>query len=396
MTLLFVLLVTMAGVIAVPTTIFFVEIIAATLVSRRTSGSRSFSLSRPRIGVLIPAHNESRNVLPTIRDIKAQLAPGDRLLVVADNCSDDTAAIAYDAGAEIVERKDITKIGKGFALDWGVRHLSGDPPSIVIMIDADCRLSADTVDRLAQTTSATGRPSQALYLMTAPAGSSINYQVAEFAWLIKNWVRPLGLHAMKLPCQLVGTGMAFPWRVVRSASFATGHLVEDVKLGLDLAAAGHPPLFCPTAIVKSSFPPTLQGAVSQRERWEHGHVGLSFMKAPELICRALVSGNMGLLALALDIAVPPLTLLGCLNVLALLTTSLAVLFGVAPLGLYVSAVSFTAFLVAVLLAWLTHGRDVLPVYSIVLVGSYIFAKLGLYLRLLRHGPISRWTRTDRQ
>jgi hypothetical protein len=85
-----------------------------------------------------------------------------------------------------------------------------------------------------------------------------------------------------------------------------------------------------------------------------------------------------------------------LNALALLTTSLAVLFGVAPLGLYMSAASFTAFLVAVLLAWLTHGRDVLPAYSIVLVGSYIFAKLGLYLRLLRHGPISRWTRTDRQ
>ena len=287
-------------------------------------------------------------------------------------------------------------IGKGYALDWGIRHLSADPPSIIIVIDADCRLSADTVDQLARTTSATGRPSQALYLMTAPAGSSINYQVAEFAWRVKNWVRPLGLHAMNLPCQLVGTGMAFPWEVIRSANLATEHLVEDLKLGLDLAAAGHPPLFCPAAIVKSTFPPTLKGAASQRERWEHGHVGLSFTKAPGLICRALESGNMGLLTLALDIAVPPLTLLGYLNVLALLMTSLALLFGVAPIGLYLSAISLAAFLLAVFLAWLTHGRDVLPAHSVLLVGSYIFAKLRLYLRLLWHGPVSQWTRTDRK
>jgi cellulose synthase/poly-beta-1,6-N-acetylglucosamine synthase-like glycosyltransferase len=395
MTIVHVLLVTMAGVIAVPTTIFFLEIFVATLISQRARGSPSLNMPRPRIGVLVPAHNESHNLLPTIADIKGQLSPGDRLLVVADNCSDDTAAIASAAGAEIVERNDMTKLGKGFALDWGIRHLGADPPSIIVIIDADCRLSAAALDQLAFATSAAGRPAQALNLMTAPAGSSINYQVAEFAWRVKNWVRPLGLHLLRLPCQLVGTGMSFPWKIIRSRNLATGDLVEDLKLGLDLAAAGHPPLFCPAAIVKSAFPPTLKGATSQRERWEHGHVGLSFGQTPGLIGRALLSGNVNLLALALDIAVPPLTLLAFLNALALLATSLAVFFGSTPLGLYASAVSFSAFLIAVLLAWVTHGRDVLPARSLPLVGSYIFAKLGLYLRLLWYGPISRWTRTDR-
>ena len=105
---------------------------------------------------------------------------------------------------------------------------------------------------------------------------------------------------------------------------------------------------------------------------------------------------MGLLALALDIAVPPLTLLGYLNVLALLLTTLAFLFGVAPLGLYLSAISLGAFLLALLLAWTSHGRDVLPARSGLLVASYIFAKLRLYLRLLSRGPVSQWIRTDRQ
>ena len=204
---------------------------------------RSAGNLRPRIGVLVPAHNESENLLPTIADIKAQLAPGDRLLVLADNCCDDTASVARAAGAEVVERDDLTKIGKGYALDWGIRHLSADPPSIVVLIDADCRLSAETINRLVHATSRTGRPSQAVYLMTAPAGSSINYQVAEFAWRVKNWIRPLGLHGLNLPCQLVGTGMAFPWEVIQSANLATEHLVEDLKLGLDLAAPGIRPCF---------------------------------------------------------------------------------------------------------------------------------------------------------
>ena len=52
---------------------------------------------------------------------------------------------------------------------------------------------------------------QILDLMTAPEDSPINYRVAEFAWRVNNWVRPLGLAALGLPCQLMGTGMAFPW-----------------------------------------------------------------------------------------------------------------------------------------------------------------------------------------
>ena len=396
MTLLAILLVTSASLIAVCSTVFFLEVIVASFCARRIRSLHSNSASRPRVGVLVPAHDESRNLLPTITDIKADLAPGDRLLVVADNCSDDTAAVAGAAGAEVIKRDDFTKVGKGYALEWGVRHLSADPPSILVVVDADCRLSADAIDQLVRTASATGRPSQALYLMSAPAGSSINYQVAEFAWRVKNWIRPLGLHALNLPCQLLGTGMAFPWEVIQSANLATEHLVEDLKLGLDLAVAGHPPLFCPTAIVKSTFPPTLKGAASQRQRWEHGHMGLSFAKAPGLICKALVSGNVGLLALALDIAVPPLTFLGYLNVLSLLLTGLAVLLGVAPMALCISMTGLVAFLLAILLAWLIHGRDVLPARSVLLVGSYIFAKLRLYLRLLWHGPVSRWTRTDRK
>src|SRR5262245_56051654 len=247
------LLAIVAGLLAVPFAVFFVEIIAAILLPQRERAARPSASFRRRVAVLVPAHNESTELLPTLADIRTQLRPGDRLLVVADNCSDDTAAVAVAAGAEVIERHDPARFGKGYALDFGLHHLAADPPDIVIVVDADCRLADDMIDPLATTCALMRQPAQALYLMTAPDESAINYRVAEFAWRVKNWLRPLGLGALGLPCQLAGTGMAFPWDAICPADLASGWIVEDLKLGLDLALAGHPPLFCPSARVTSRF-----------------------------------------------------------------------------------------------------------------------------------------------
>ena len=56
--------------------------------------------------VVVPAHNESLGLVPTLQDIKAQLGAGDRLIVVADNCTDDTAEVAVASGAEVIVRND--------------------------------------------------------------------------------------------------------------------------------------------------------------------------------------------------------------------------------------------------------------------------------------------------
>jgi len=76
---------------------------------------------RPAVAVVVPAHNEGSGILPTLSDLQAQLTSSDRILVVADNCSDDTAIIATKAGVEVSERKDPLRIGKGYALDWGIQ-----------------------------------------------------------------------------------------------------------------------------------------------------------------------------------------------------------------------------------------------------------------------------------
>jgi cellulose synthase/poly-beta-1,6-N-acetylglucosamine synthase-like glycosyltransferase len=389
------LLVVVASFLAISVTVFFFEIVAATALSRWLYPVLPSQSNRPPIAVLVPAHNESAGLVATLTNIQSQLLAGDRLLVVADNCSDDTATVARTAGAETVERHDPMRRGKGYALDWGVRHLGSDPREIVVVVDADCRLADGAIDVLASSCASTGRPAQAIYLMTAPTNSEINHQAAEFSWRVKNWLRPLGLHALKLPCQLMGTGMAFPWEVIRTADLASSQIVEDLKLGLDLTKAGHPPIFCPSARVTSQFASSAKGAGTQRQRWEQGHLGLIFRSAPRLLAIALARRDLNLFAITLDLAVPPLSLLALLVLGVFGISLLDAAVGHSMAALAISIISLLVFSIATLLAWIKCGRDVVPLGALLLIPAYAFRKIKLYRQLIFDKGDSQWTRTDR-
>src|SRR4051794_23944625 len=125
----------------------------------------------------------------------------------------------------------------------------------------------------------------------------------------------------------MGTGMMFPWTTIKDAQLASGSLVEDMKLGLDMAAAGSAPYFFPFAKVTSEFPLTKGGTESQRLRWVQGHIGTILGSVPKLLWLGLRQRNPGLLALSLDVVVPPISLLGLLLVLLFGTACLTSFFG---------------------------------------------------------------------
>ncbi len=350
---------------------------------------------RPTVAVLVPAHNESAVICATLAGLQTQLRPGDRLLVVADNCTDNTAELAHAAGAQVVERQHDTQRGKGFALDFGVRHLANQPPDVLVVVDADCQLQPGSLDVLARQAVLSARPVQALYLMHVPPEAPLRQRVAAWAWCVKNWARPLGWHRLGWPCQLMGTGMAFPWAMAARMDLANGHLVEDMKLGIELALAGTPPLFCPKALVTSQFPVQPAAQQSQRKRWEHGHLSVLLTLAPRLFWRALWSRSVPTMALALDLLVPPVALLAAL-LAALWLLALGLVLWVGVWGPWVWATGLVlAFKLALALAWLGWGRDLVSAREWLKVPLYLLAKLPLYVGFVFRRQ-KAWVRTDRQ
>jgi cellulose synthase/poly-beta-1,6-N-acetylglucosamine synthase-like glycosyltransferase len=389
-----VVLTAFAVLLLVPTLVFFVEVAAGCLLARREMETTPARRDM-RVAVLIPAHNEAAGIKATIDDVKRQLGPGDRLLIVADNCTDETASVAAASGAEVSVREDQARIGKGYALDWGIKYLAAEPPDIVIVVDADCRVSEGTIENLSQACSASGHPVQALYLMAAAPGSSVNQQVAQFAWRVKNLVRPLGLRKLNLPCQLMGTGMAFPWKIIQSANLSSGFIVEDMKLGLELAAKGQAPRFCPSAVVTSTFPTSDKGSRAQRQRWEQGHLSLILSAVPDLVSAGIKSHDVKLLAMALDLSIPPLSLLVSVLTAAVTGTAIAAILGLSTTPFFLITACLILAAAAVLLAWIKYGRDVLPLSDLVFIVPYLAKKLGLYATLAAGRRVSLWIRAER-
>lgn len=378
-------------VLLVPVTVLFVEVLFAVLRRREAPAQEA---GRRRLTVVMPAHNEASIIASTLRSLLRHLTKFDRLVVVADNCSDQTAAIAATEGAEVVVRTDLNRRGKAYAVDFAVRHLELDPPDIVMVIDADCEVATGSIERLVGLCARTARPVQALYLMHAGKNAGLKMRIAEFAMTVHNQVRPTGLHRLGLPCQLMGTGMAFPWSCISSVRVANGCMAEDYKLGIDLARAGTPPLFCPDALVTSHFPASSEGALGQRTRWEHGHIALLLNDAPRLFLHSLATLNLRSMALALDLLVPPLALL-TLQVVAIWFASVfyyARTSARIPLGMATVAAVLLA--LSVLLSWRRYGRRIISLGSLALAMLYILWKIPLYAKFL----VARqrvWLRTRR-
>ena len=311
LTLLDVLLIGVAALLSLPVLVLSVEIFSA-CGARWLGSAASPSLPdparRPSVAVLVPAHNEVDGIAATIQSIRAQLVEGDRCVVIADNCTDETARVAGAAGATVVERTDAARRGKGFALDHGVKHLAAEPPEVVVVIDADCTLGPNAIDLLARRCIETARPVQGSNVMRSPPGAPLKTRIAEFAFVIRT-VRARGCFHLGLPCQLTGTGMAFPWPLIRDASLASAHIVEDLRLGLELAAEGSPPTLCPGATVLSVFPLGAAAFLSQRVRWEQGHFGVIAELGPRLMWRAIRRGQLPLAAMVADLCVPPVAAL---------------------------------------------------------------------------------------
>lgn len=344
--------------------------------------------------IMIPAHDEEEVIASTIKGVKHELGPDDRILVIADNCSDETADIARKLGCEVIERNDAKRRGKGYALAFGVSYLRQNAPDIAIIVDADCEVAPGAISSLKQACSELKKPVQAYYLLYAPKDGQPEQRVSEFAIYLKNHIRLRGLARLGGSIPITGSGFAVPFSLLQSMDLATGEIVEDMKLGIELALSGESICYVSDAQITSPLPSIGGIADLQRQRWEHGHVGMIRAFLPKLIKGAWSKRSWPLLMLSLDMSVLPLTLLlACNTLLWLVSLAIALLSGDPRLFLLTNTVMILI-VVALICVSVTSGKSYIRWSDPLQFLKLTFKKAAIY-RALITGETSEWLKTKR-
>lgn len=346
--------------------------------------------------ILIPAHNEQAIISKTLTKLISALPDANpkRITLVADNCTDQTALLAESQGVNVLIRNNDNQRGKGFALDYGIQYLrKHNKPDILVIFDADCETDKTSLNCLIQTALVTQQPSQMTYLMRIMAIGSLKQKIAGFAWLLKNKIRTVAMQRMALPVNVSGTGMAFPWHSLESVQLGNDNIVENIQLTIDCAVRGFLPILCEDALVYSAFPEQTAAELTQRTRWEHGHLQTIIAQLPALVKESWQRKSWPLLALALDIGVPPLSLqvmVTCLSLFLLLILPNAI----SATAFTVLLLSFSFFAAMLIGVWWHHGRAYLSIKELAGIPFYVMSKLSIYFGFIFKRQ-KDWVRTDR-
>ncbi|PIE22074.1 MAG: hypothetical protein CSA62_14310 [Planctomycetota bacterium] len=348
--------------------------------------------------VLIPAQNEAARIAATIQAVQAEAVHGWQILVIAHNCDDDTALVARDAGARVLTLRDGGDLGKPAALRLGIAELERESPEIVLILDADCLPERGALTLLAQQSQKYQQPCMPAYLLAAsPEGGAFSSVSSGACW-IKNFLRPLGLYRMGLPCLISGSGVVMPFGQLRSVEQGQGSIAEDYQLTIDLLRKGHATRFVPLARVHSGLPSVQGSAMRQRTRWEHGHLQLTLVEAPRLLLEALWHRSFYRFVIGLELLTPPISLLGlgwCLVLIGILALQWFLGWGGAVTWAFWLHLGSAILCFSAVTAALLRFRGAKSTFSFLAhLPAYALSKLSIYLGFLWSRE-RNWRRTDR-
>ncbi|CAN5242684.1 glycosyltransferase family 2 protein [soil metagenome] len=242
--------------------------LAVALAGWKNPAPREKGISRPPFVVVIPAFNEERVIRRPLADLRPQLSPGDELWVLADRCTDATAAVARSAGAAVAERTEGPD-GKGPVLSWFIAKRPIVAGEALVVIDADNRVPPNLLDRFAAELEGGHHVLQAYLDVSNPEESALAAASALSYWASNRMVQ-LARTNLGWTADLGGTGMCLTAEALRAAGGFGASLVEDQELGVRSFLAGYPVRWLHDVKVADEKPSTAGIAIRQRSRWTSG------------------------------------------------------------------------------------------------------------------------------
>lgn len=240
----------------------------------------------PRIVVLVPAHNEATIISRCLNNLSVQDYPRAalRVVVVADNCTDETSTVSRQAGAEVLERLDPDAPGKGKAIGWAIVELAPDPYDALAIVDADslvapgfCRAVSELPDlRRSAFQAYDGLSNEGDTWLTRLAGllTRIRY----------DFLLPLKERA-GLAVPLTGNGTIIGRELLDSAGWKIETITEGWELYARYTLRGDHCGLASKALVLAQETRDLSSSHSQRSRWTAGRLD---------VCRRVVRSLLGL------------------------------------------------------------------------------------------------------
>jgi len=386
------------GVVAlagVPVALAALYLVCLTAVWRRP---RPLPSSRTRrVCVLVPAYNEALGIGRTIRSLQATSYPPAlrRIVVIADNCTDDTARIARARGAEVIERHDADRRGKGWALSDAIAQLLAEDRAAwdtLVVVDADTLVGPDLLDVLTATLDTGARAAQAAY-RPRPGADTPTAVITDVAFAAFHLVRSGARERLGLSCGLRGNGMAFAREVLQAVPHTALSRTEDLEFGVMLGWHGVRVAFAGQTTVYGDMPEQAAVVTRQRERWIGGRLALARRYAAPLLREAVRRRQIVLADLAVDLLIPPVSALVVLTAAGLAASLLLAPWSSGALLVWTPA----AIALGIHVAHAAAIADRLPAFLRALgaVPAYALGKARLTWRGL--GPTDDvWVRTARE
>jgi cellulose synthase/poly-beta-1,6-N-acetylglucosamine synthase-like glycosyltransferase len=355
---------------------------------------------RRKFAIVIPAHNEEKVIPKTLYSLFGLIYPKKLydLIVVADNCTDQTAKVARRMGAIVLERVNPFEKGKGYALRWAFDQiLSWDNGyEGIVVFDSDSLVSGNYLDVMNYYMDRGSQVIQSSDLVI-PQPGAWSSEATRIGFLLYNYVKPLGRKVLGTNIGLRGNGMCFKPEILQRYPWEAWSITEDVEYGLNLTLKGMRIDFAPEAYVWAQMPLQAENAESQRARWEMGRYPIIKNYVPKLFAAFIKRGALRYMDTLVDLVTPPLV-----NTLVIVLALAALNMGGWWLGVISIYCVWMWLGVAILgvlhllIGLYVAGADENLLRSLIYIPRYALWKVSIYARNLAHYDEKNWVRTTRE